>query len=1408
MSIEAVNTNRSGDSIVMNVMTPYSLFSSDNPGAMITSVSLTGENYNEWSSEMQNALRAKKKKGFIDGTIAKPDAAGADLESWMSVNSMVVGWLRTSITPRVRSTVSFITNAHDLWENLKKRFSVGNRVRVHHLRAQLAACRQGGDSVIDYYGKMAAMWDELYSYKPVPSCSCGAAATFAREREEEKVDQFVMGLNESRFATVIQSVIDSDPCPELEHVYSRVIREEQRLITSKTREATDAIGFATQLSIRGGDSISDSRGDSTGTRNRDRLLCSNCGRAGHEKSFCWKLIGYPDWIIERNARSEGRGGNRGGRGGGSTTGKGRAVVNTATATSPHPSVFPELTAEHWKAIIMMAQEKTGHVTKDKLSGKFAGDIIIDTGASHHMTGDFSLLVDVVDTSPCLVGFADGSKTISSSMGVLHITNAISLHNVLYVPDLNCSLISVSKLLKQLKHCCALFTDTLCIVQDRFTRTLIGAGEERDGVYYLTDVAPVRANRVGTVTDQALWHQRLGHPTFSVFSDLPFSISNSSSPSPCDVCFRAKQTREVFFDSSNKTQACFDLIHVDVWGPYRMPSSCGAVYFLTIVDDFSRSVWLHLLLEKSEVRQVLQNFCAYTEKQFGLSVKIVRSDNGTEFTCLSSFFKQEGIIHQTSCVGTPQQNGRVERKHRHILNVARSLLFQASLPTRFWGEAILASAHVINITPTKVLDGRTPHELLFGKKPSYDHLRVFGSACYTHLRSRDKDKFGPRSRNCVFMGYPFGKKGWKVFDLDTEEFLVSRDVVFRENVFPFQSMLPPVAPEVQQNLVDDDWFISPRSDDRGSSEELTHPSHDPDAETATTTSSPNPVSETPVAAVDSSLAVDAVLVSTSDQPPTDLTPAPTVDSSSEIIPLGRGLRMKQPPKQLDDYLLYNVRCTDNTLPVLLELESASSSTVPGNTPYLLEHYISDAIFSKGHQAFLAAVLAGVEPKSYKEALQDKVWRESMVDEIDAFEKNNTFSIVDLPEGKEALGNLWVYKIKYNADGTTQRHKSRLVVLGNHQVAGEDYSETFAPVAKMNTVRTLLKIIAVNKWEAYQMDVHNAFLHGDLEEEVYMKLPQGFRHSDPTKVCRLHKSLYGLKQAPRCWFAKLSTSLKEYGFTQSYKDYSLFIYTKDAIEMRVLVYVDDLLICGNNDDALSSFKGYLSTCFHMKDLGKIKYFLGLEVSRSDEGIFLSQRKYALEIIKETGMLGSKPVNFPMEQRHELGRDKSPFLTNPSRYRRLVGRLLYLLITRPDITFSVHALSQFMQAPREAHWEAALRVVRFLKSSPGQGVIFQSDTDLTLTAYCDSDWNSCPVSRRSLSAYFMLLGGSPVSWKTKKQDTVARSSAEAEYRSMRNALDEILWFLELLTEIGFPQQGPVRLFCDSQAAIYIAANPVFAC
>lgn len=403
---------------------------------------------------------------------------------------------------------------------------------------------------------------------------------------------------------------------------------------------------------------------------------------------------------------------------------------------------------------------------------------------------------------------------------------------------------------------------------------------------------------------------------------------------------------------------------------------------------------------------------------------------------------------------------------------------------------------------------------------------------------------------------------------------------------------------------------------------------------------------------------------------------------------------------------------------------------------------------------------------------------MQSEIRALEDNHTWSLVDLPPGKKVLGSRWVYKIKHNSDGSIERLKARLVVFGNHQVEGIDYSETFAPVAKMPTVRVFLAVAAVRGWILHQMDVHNAFLHGDLTKEVYMRLPSGFSASDPNKVCRLHKSLYGLKQAPRCWFTKLTAALTAYGFVQSYSDYSLFSYVREKVELHVLIYVDDMIVSGSDLGALEALKKYLSSCFHMKDLGVLRYFLGIEVARSSEGISLCQRKYVVDIITECGLLGSRPAGFLMESNHKLAESTSAPLEDAEAYRRLVGRLIYLSFTRPDLAYSVHILSQFLQCLLLDHWHAALRVVRYLKNAPGQGILLRRDCDLSLSGWCDSDWAACPLTRRSITGWMVFLGGSPISWKTKKQPTMARSSAEVEYRSLAALVCELKG---LLTTLG---------------------------
>jgi Reverse transcriptase (RNA-dependent DNA polymerase) len=302
-------------------------------------------------------------------------------------------------------------------------------------------------------------------------------------------------------------------------------------------------------------------------------------------------------------------------------------------------------------------------------------------------------------------------------------------------------------------------------------------------------------------------------------------------------------------------------------------------------------------------------------------------------------------------------------------------------------------------------------------------------------------------------------------------------------------------------------------------------------------------------------------------------------------------------------------------------------------YPISNYVTCDKFSVAHNQILAAVTRAEEPTHFGQAVKTKHWRAAMQTEIEALEKNATWSVCDLPSDKAAIGCQWVYRIKYNFDGTIQRYKARLVALGNRQVQGVDFTEIFAPVAKMVSVCVFLAVAAIKNWELYQMDVHNAFLHGDLHEELYMRLHPGFTFSQPGKVCRLHKSLYGLRQAPRMWFSKLTDTLEKYGFVQSKSDYSLFICSKGSAFLAILIYVDGLIVAGNDGTTIKQFKEYLSGAFHMKDLGILKYFLGIEIACASTSLFLCQRKYTLDILTECGMLGAKPAITHIEQNHRL-------------------------------------------------------------------------------------------------------------------------------------------------------------------------------
>ena len=425
---------------------------------------------------------------------------------------------------------------------------------------------------------------------------------------------------------------------------------------------------------------------------------------------------------------------------------------------------------------------------------------------------------------------------------------------------------------------------------------------------------------------------------------------------------------------------------------------------------------------------------------------------------------------------------------------------------------------------------------------------------------------------------------------------------------------------------------------------------------------------------------------------------------------------------------------------------------------------------------------------------------------ALKKNDTWVLSDLAAGKKTVGCKWVFIIKFKVDGKIERYKARLVAKGYTQTYGLDYQETFAPAAKMNTIRTLLSLAAQYDWFLNQLDVKNAFLHGNLEEEVFMDAPPGFENTiGAGKVCKLKKSLYGLKQSPRTWFEKFTKSVHSKGFHQSQGDHTLFFKHGDNGKIAALVvYDDDIILMENDENEARRLKEELNKEFEIKDLGNLRYFLGIEVARSRKGILISQRKYVLDLLKEIGMLGCKDVETPIEANHKVETTMREAVNRES-YQRLVGKLIYLSHTCPDISHVVGIFSHFIHNPNEEHLKVALRIEKYLKNSLEMGLLFTKAKTMEVEIYTDADWADSSLDRKSISGYCSCLGGNLVTWRSKKKSVVARSSVEAKFRSMDLGICEGMWIKSILEDLNIGISKPMKLYCDNKAAISMAHNPV---
>ena len=432
---------------------------------------------------------------------------------------------------------------------------------------------------------------------------------------------------------------------------------------------------------------------------------------------------------------------------------------------------------------------------------------------------------------------------------------------------------------------------------------------------------------------------------------------------------------------------------------------------------------------------------------------------------------------------------------------------------------------------------------------------------------------------------------------------------------------------------------------------------------------------------------------------------------------------------------------------------------------------------------------------------------MEEELKMIEKNGTWSLVDKPFDKKIIGVKWVFKVKQNADGSINKYKARLVVKGYAQQFGVDFFDTFAPVARLDTIRLLLALSAHQNWKVYQLDVKSAFLNGFLEEEIYVEQPEGFvAKGEENKALLLKKALYGLKQAPRAWYSRIDNFLLKMGFNKSLSEATLYVKTRDCDKIIVSIYVDDLLVTGSNFELVKEFKVQMFESFEMTDLGEMAYFLGMEIDQNAGGIFIGQQKYANKVLKKFNMDSCKKMSTPLMQDEKLCTNDGANKVNERLYRSLVGCLMYLTATRPDILYAVSLLSRFMHCASELHFKAAKRVLRYIKGTTNFGVTFRRSNEVSLHGFSDSDWAGSCDDMKSTSGYLFNLGSGNFSWNSKKQDVVAQSTAKAEYIAAAAAVNQALWIRKILEDLKFDQEDGTIINVDNQAAISISNNPVF--
>ncbi|GJZ34722.1 putative ribonuclease H-like domain-containing protein, partial [Tanacetum coccineum] len=1025
--------------------------------------------------------------------------------------------------------------------------------------------------------------------------------------------------------------------------------------------------------------------------------------------------------------------------------------------------------------------------------------IFDSGCSWHMTGNKDQLEDFEEFNRRSVTF-EGSKGYISGKGKIRVGN-LDFDSVSFVKELgHFNLFSVSQICdKQHK---VLFTETECLVVSSDFKMpdenqILLKVLRHHNMYSFDMKTPTPAKGFACLIAKAksdeskLWHRRLGHINFknlnklvkgNLVRGLPSKVFKNNHT--CVACHKGKQHRASCKAKLKRliTEPLHTL-HMDLFGPTSVKSINHAIYCLVITDDCTKFSWVFFLASKDETSGILQNFIRQIENQLSHRVKIIRSDNGTEFKNrdMLEFCGNKGIKQEYSNARTPQQNGVAERMNMTLIEAARTMLADSLLPTTFWAEAVSTACYIFNRVRVTKPQNKTPYELLFGHKPIISYIRPFG--CHVTILDTLSvlGKFDGKSDEGFLVGYSLNSKAYRVYNLVTKRVKVNLHVNFLEDK-------PNVKGVGYRWMFDIDYLTDSMNYIPVSLENQANPHAGTSEVTNNAGTSQTPNSN---AFEEKDKDVELIVVpSTKKVSSTDtlednpkiqafsreleeitlkhlgIVPENSVNIGSQTVNTGRLDPDDSPMTELEIFHKSETGIFDEASydeeGVITDFNSLPTEIEVSPTPTLRIHNLHPKIQILGDPKSAVQTRSKVQQKSGAHALLSYIQKQQRNNYKD--QQHYLFACFlfqeepkkiaealqddNLPHGMKVIGTKWVYKIKRYERGVVVRNKARLVPQGYTQEEGIDYDEVFAPVARIEAIRLFLAFASFIGFIVYQMDLKSTFLYGTIDEEVYVSQPPGFVDPDhPKKVYKVVKALYGLHQAPRAWYATLSTFLEKHRYKRGIIDKTLFIKRDKQDIMLVQVYVDDIIF---------------------RSTKKIT-----QVKQNKAGIFISQDKYVAEILKKFDLVNVKTAITPMETKVALTKDEEA--------------------VDVDVT------------PKSSHLNAVKKIFKYLKVKPHLGLWYPRESPFDLEAFSDSDYGGSNLDRKSTTGGCQFLGQRLISWQCKKQTIVATSTTEAEYVDAANCCGQVLWVQNQLLDYGFNFMN-TKIHIDNESTICIVKNPVY--